>query len=103
VTSTGLLLLLLGLATLRLGLRLGHTALIEAVIATLLPVPLLALWKQQEEAIKTPQEPPRHLGLMQNTPYLFGFLLSLFFLLLLVPITLRFFSFVIVGTVILSL
>ena len=72
----GLLLLLLGLATLRLGLRLGHTALIEAVIATLLPVPLLAL---------------------------FGFLLSLFFLLLLVPITLRFFSFVIVGTVILSL
>lgn len=71
-----LLFLLLSLATLRLRLRLGYTALIEAVITTVLPVPLLAL---------------------------FGFLLSLFFLLLLVPITLRFLSFVIVGTVIFSL
>lgn len=40
---------------------------------------------------------------MQDTPYLFGFLLSLFFLLLLVPFTLRFLSFVIIRIVIFRL
>lgn len=40
---------------------------------------------------------------MQDTPYLLGFLLSLFFLLLLVPVTLRFLSFVVIRTVIFRL